>query len=144
MSIEFSGSDSLPRLERSEAIESGQVQQQGTNELNQSTIDNVREIIREQRADNAEQRELSQEQLQQVAEEFVEVAQTLNRHLQFSVHDDIDHTVITVVDRNTGETVRQIPSEEVVRLAQRISELSSNGNEMTIDSATGLLIDSRV
>lgn len=144
MSIEFSGSELLPRLERSEAADTGRNQPQKTNELNQSTVDKVRELIREQRAENAEQRELNQEQLQQAAKEFVNMAQTLNRELQFSIHDDIDHTVITVVDRNTGETVRQIPSEEIVRLAQRMSELHGNGNEQAIDSATGVLFDSRV
>lgn len=144
MSIEFSGSELLPRLERSEAADAGRNQPQKTNELNQSTVDKVRELIREQRAENAEQRELNQEQLQQAAKEFVNMAQTLNRELQFSIHDDIDHTVITVVDRNTGETVRQIPSEEIVRLAQRMSELHGNGNEQAIDSATGVLFDSRV
>lgn len=141
MSIEFSGSELLPRLDRSEVNDTSRAQPQKADELNRDTVDKVRDLIRDQRAENAEQRELSQEKLQQAAEQFAEVAQTLNRELQFSVHDDIGHTVITVIDRQTGDIVRQIPSEEVVRLAQRMTELNS---EQAIDSATGVLIDSRV
>ncbi|RUO30234.1 flagellar protein FlaG [Aliidiomarina soli] len=149
MSIESMNSDSLPRIDSSEQnrTQAQQTQAQEANELNPRTIDSVREAIREQRTENSEQREMSQDELLKTAEQFVEVAQTLNRELQFSVNKDIDETVITVIDRNTGETVRQIPSEEIVRLAERVRELSASQGQSTqpeIDSATGFLVDSLV
>jgi len=45
------------------------------------------------------------------------------RHLRFSVDEEINRTVITIKNRQTGEVVRQIPSEEVVKLAHSIEDL---------------------
>lgn len=62
----------------------------------------------------------------QVAEEVVtglnELVQDLHRELQFSVDEESGETIIKVIDRETDEVVRQIPSEEVVRLRRRLQE----------------------
>ncbi|KAI3590814.1 hypothetical protein D9X30_4299 [Cupriavidus sp. U2] len=43
--------------------------------------------------------------------------------LQFEI-DDVTHKVITkVVDRETGEVIRQLPSEEMVRIAHALNKL---------------------
>lgn len=148
MSVESMSSDLLPRVDTSEQNRSqGQQQVERQDDINQRTVDTVREAIREQRTENAEQREFSQDELVQSAERFVEVAQTLNRELQFSINRDIDETVVTVIDRNTGEMVRQIPSEEIVRLAERMSEMNAQqrqGTQPALDSATGILVDNLV
>lgn len=39
------------------------------------------------------------------------------RSLQFSVDKSSGRTIITVIDRETAEVIRQIPSEEVLNLA---------------------------
>jgi flagellar protein FlaG len=44
--------------------------------------------------------------------------------LQFSVDDKSGETMIKVVDSKTDEVVRQIPSEEVVRLRQRLEDVA--------------------
>lgn len=41
--------------------------------------------------------------------------QSLNRELRFEVTPDGKGTVIYVLDRDTGELIRRIPSEELVR-----------------------------
>ncbi len=46
----------------------------------------------------------------------------LHRELKFSVDQDSGDTVIKVVDRETDEVVRQIPSEEVMHLRKRLQE----------------------
>jgi flagellar protein FlaG len=38
--------------------------------------------------------------------------------LQFEVDRDTDKVIVKVVDRSSGEVIRQIPSEEVVRIAK--------------------------
>lgn len=42
------------------------------------------------------------------------------RALQFTVDDATGMTVVTVKDSATGETIRQIPSEEAMRLAEAL------------------------
>jgi flagellar protein FlaG len=43
--------------------------------------------------------------------------------LQFSVHDDTGETVVRVVDKDTGELIRQIPPQELLDLAAKLEEM---------------------
>lgn len=60
--------------------------------------------------------------------------QNISRELQFQIDDNVGSTVITVTDRETGDIIRQIPQEEVVRLARYIAENAP-------DPVTGLLVN---
>ncbi|WP_447968263.1 flagellar protein FlaG [Nitrospira sp. M1] len=58
---------------------------------------------------------------QDLKERVAQIQDTLNQidsHVQFSVEEESDRVVIKVVERESGEVIRQIPSEEVLR-AQR-------------------------
>lgn len=61
--------------------------------------------------------------------DFIQVAR---RDLVFSVDERTGQTVVTVVDAQTQEVIRQIPSEEVLAIAARL------------DEARGLLFESKV
>lgn len=43
--------------------------------------------------------------------------------LQFEIDQDTDKVIVKVVDRNSGEVIRQIPNEEVVRIAKVMGEM---------------------
>lgn len=51
--------------------------------------------------------------------------------LQFEVDKETDMVVVKVVDRASGEVIRQIPNEEVVRIAK----LMNDGNGLLVDQA---------
>jgi flagellar protein FlaG len=51
--------------------------------------------------------------------------------LQFEVDKDTDKLIVKVVDRASGEVIRQIPNEEVVRIAK----LMSDGKGLLVDHA---------
>ena len=46
-----------------------------------------------------------------------------NRGLGFRMDETLGHAVVTVVSANTGEVVRQIPNEVVVRVAHNIARM---------------------
>lgn len=52
--------------------------------------------------------------------EFVNLSQT---GLEFSVDDDTDTMVVKVLDTETHKVIRQIPSEEVLKIAQALDKL---------------------
>jgi flagellar protein FlaG len=56
-------------------------------------------------------------------------ASTLNNSVQLSLDTDSGQTLVRVVDSETGQLIRQIPSEEVLSLRD------------ALDRITGLLID---
>lgn len=51
-----------------------------------------------------------------------EYVQSIERNLQFFVDQDLDRTVVKVVDGNSGELIRQIPDEIFLELARRLSD----------------------
>lgn len=51
--------------------------------------------------------------------------QSLQRNLDFSVDDSTGQVVVQVLDGDSGKVVRQIPSEEILRLAERLDEMRS-------------------
>lgn len=53
--------------------------------------------------------------------------QNLQRNLQFTVDEESGKDVVTVVDSETDEVIRQIPSEEALELARRLHENEEEG-----------------
>lgn len=70
-------------------------------------------------------------------EELVEPVQRINEalrpySLQFDLADDRANVVARIIDMETGDVIRQIPSEEVLRISEQLNEIQ------------GLLIEQRV
>ncbi len=63
------------------------------------------------------------QQMQEVVDRLNEQMNENNRNLGFSIDRKINTFVVTVRDQNTGEVVRQIPSEVVVNVAHSLEEM---------------------
>lgn len=71
--------------------------------------------------------------------EFIDLAA---RSLRINVDRDFGRPIVTVLDRETEEVVRQIPTEEVVRLSKYIrSQLSVAVEPPSADALTGILLN---
>ena len=64
-----------------------------------------------------------QQQLNDVVEMLNSHMEKLGRNLGFGVDHKAEHTVVVVKDKNTGEIVRQIPSDAVLKVAHSIEDL---------------------
>jgi len=62
----------------------------------------------------------SRGQLEAVAAELSQHLQNLRRTLSFSVEETTGRTVISVYNADTDELIRQIPSEEALRVLTRL------------------------
>ena len=49
--------------------------------------------------------------------------QNITRELNFSIDETLGKTLVTVVDQATGEVIRQIPSEDMLKLSRNLAEL---------------------
>jgi flagellar protein FlaG len=56
--------------------------------------------------------------------------QSLQRNLQFTVDDITGKDIVTVVDTDTEQVIRQIPSEEVLEVARRITVSSEDAVQL--------------
>jgi len=61
-----------------------------------------------------------QEKVEKAVEDINDHFQSMGRDLSFAVDEDSGRTIITVVDSETQEIVRQIPPEEVLDLAMHL------------------------
>ena len=78
-------------------------------------------------------------ELESATREVEQFIQSQNRNLTFSVDESTERSVVTVTDSGSGDIIRQIPSEEVLRLAQRLNELRTD-----LGSSVGILFDNQV
>jgi flagellar protein FlaG len=68
--------------------------------------------------------------VQAAAQQLQDYLASSGRTLQFQVDNATGITVVTVKDSETGDVIRQIPSEEVVRLARTIQQDSRSSNAL--------------
>lgn len=64
--------------------------------------------------------------------------QNERRSIQFDVDKDSGRTVIKVIDAKSGEQIKQIPAEEVLRISRQLAE------QLDQDDVTGMLVQGRV
>ncbi len=71
---------------------------------------------------------LNEEQkiLQQSSEKFNEMSDKLNLDVKFAYNDKIDQVYLNVIDKNTGQIIRKLPSEEAMKISETMKELVGN------------------
>lgn len=69
--------------------------------------------------------EAMQERLKSLVEKLNKNADKFQRDLVFTVHEETGRSVVTVSDAESGKVVRQIPSEETLKLAEKLEEFKS-------------------
>jgi flagellar protein FlaG len=75
---------------------------------------------------------MTPKQLEKVAQQLQDFMGEMNRSLEFLVDKDSGRDVIKVLDKSTGDLVKQYPSEEVLGIISKLS------------NATGNLIDTEI
>jgi flagellar protein FlaG len=72
---------------------------------------------------NGEQKQPDAQTLGESVKQLNDTVSLFNRDLQFTTDEESGAHVVKVVNRSTKEVIRQIPSEEAVRLAQALGRL---------------------
>ena len=67
--------------------------------------------------------------MREAVDEMQSRVQMVRRDLQFTIDEDTQEVVVKVLDRESGEVVRQIPSEEVLAMLKRMREWSDAHGE---------------
>ena len=66
---------------------------------------------------------VSREKLNSAVEATKSFVGTVNSSLEFSIDEDTDKTVVKIVDKETKELIRQIPSEEMLSIAKALDTI---------------------
>lgn len=65
----------------------------------------------------------SAEQMQMAVAEIRRAVAPVARNLQFSIDKETGKTIVTIVDAETNEVIRQIPGDEVLAIARAIDRM---------------------
>lgn len=64
------------------------------------------------------------EDVEEMVEVLKDLTETLQTKLNFSVNDSTNDIVVKVIDRETDEVIRQIPPEELLKLQEKMQDLT--------------------
>lgn len=78
---------------------------------------------------------LTLESAKKAADEGNSLLQAVQRNLQFKVDDSTKELVVKIVDSDSGELVRQIPSEEMLAFIKRMKEMEGQQGFVIQDRA---------
>lgn len=140
--------DILSKVQRSSELSNNSsdnqsIQRQNVAYSESNTQSLVNENISAQQLNDRETQKKESEDAAKAIQSLLENNQNLfsvqNRHLNFDIVDDSGDVVVKVVDKDTDEVIRQIPSEEFLQVANKINDLLDE-----LSSTKGILFDSKV
>jgi flagellar protein FlaG len=67
----------------------------------------------------------SREVVAKAAEQLQSFVQSMGRNLSFSVDESSGYNVVRVVNPDTGELIRQLPSEELLKISRDFQRLNN-------------------
>jgi len=75
----------------------------------------------------AQQPAPTQAQVQSAVDNINRAMRQSNANVEFSIDQDSKRTIIKVVESNTGDVIRQFPSEEILSIAHAIDQMQQRG-----------------
>ena len=93
--------------------------------IKQSQVEKINKMSNEQSKDvNAQQdKQKLKQELQKITEELNKALNPLNTTLKFRFNDKIDELTVEVVDTKKDEVIRKFPSDEALRLMEKMREI---------------------
>jgi flagellar protein FlaG len=139
--VKPSGLPAFERIDKADTSDAVKAQNAKANDNIETTVEQniAAKIAQSTQAIASEadsnQREGSVVELNKALLDISEFLQSRNTKLAFSVDEASERPVVTVKDAASGDVIRQIPSEEVLKFAGRINELQSE-----FGSSVGILL----
>ncbi len=64
-------------------------------------------------------------QLESAVSDMQSFVQSVSRDIAFAVDDESGQMIVSITERKTGQVIRQLPSEEALKLAENLAEARS-------------------
>lgn len=65
-----------------------------------------------------------EETTKRVAEAMDKYVRSIQSDLEIKIHEETGKIIVKVISHETGEVIREIPSEEMLKLAERMEEMA--------------------
>lgn len=94
-------------------------------ELTLQTVQAAVTVLPQPAVQASPQAEPERQPVEDAVSSIQQFAQSIQRTLNFALDDSSGQLVVKVTDSISGETIRQIPSEDALRLAESLDEVRS-------------------
>jgi flagellar protein FlaG len=101
-------SDSVSRLQEAPAVETSK----------------ITELNKQEKSEPQPKQVVNDKEVEAAVVKLNDYAQSVSRQLQFSVDEESGKTIVKVIDAETGETIRDIPPEEILKMQNQLREAS--------------------
>jgi len=105
------GSGSVNRVQQQSSIESSKT----VPSVKQAQVDPILSV---------QPAAVDEKEIEEVVDDLNELAQAVQRQLEFTVDEESGKTIVRVIDAETGETIRDIPPEEIINMQKHLRETS--------------------
>ncbi|WP_234933228.1 flagellar protein FlaG [Aeromonas veronii] len=93
-------------------------------------------------ASSSKNRDETEKQAQELQEKLASLGKLKGWAIHYSLVPEFDRPVIKVIDAETKQVIRQIPSEEILQMNKRLQEMGQNQGDGP--GLSGLLFDGQV
>ena len=93
-------------------------------------------------ASSSKNNDETEKQAQDLQEKLASLGKLKGWAIHFSLVPEFDRPVIQVIDAETRQVIRQIPSEEILQMNKRLQEMGQNQGDGS--GLSGLLFDGQV
>ena len=114
--------------------------------VEQGSVDSADKPLKEEpskaTASLSKNRDETEKQAQELQEKLASLGKLKGWAIHFSLVPEFDRPVIKVIDAETRQVIRQIPSEEILQMNKRLQEMGQNQGDGS--GLSGLLFDGQV
>lgn len=119
MDINSIRDSSRPRILSAETLKAKPVEAMADTEF--SSVVAAKQVSESEGAEKP----VTRAELEKAMSNIQEFVQSVRRNINFSLDEGNGRVVVKVTDASSGDVIRQIPSEEALKLAENLSEVRS-------------------
>nr|WP_321402410.1 flagellar protein FlaG [uncultured Desulfobacter sp.] len=80
--------------------------------------------LEQKNEESGDQVKLTREDVEEMVEALEDFANTVQTRLNFSIDDGTEDVVVKIMDKETDEVIKQFPAEEILKLREKMQDLS--------------------
>ncbi|WP_320040057.1 flagellar protein FlaG [uncultured Desulfobacter sp.] len=90
----------------------------------QRNVENAEPKENKESTNKTSETQMTTEEVKEVVESFQEMSETIQTKLSFSVDEENNEIVVKIFDKESEELIRQFPSDEMLSLQDKMSDLA--------------------
>ncbi len=123
MAITPVGTNSFQGMGQLSSLASKTTTSSSPNAIPSTTSTKATSVIGNQEAEKSGAEKIDPKELKQAVDSMNEVVSKFNNSLRFSLDEDTGQTIVKVVDTETNEVIKQLPSKEMLAISKAIDKL---------------------